>query len=316
LSSNCIRQFEEFHQCRKRYQEEWRVKEQSGEIDEKTVENDFQERQACRFVLGYHNCSNHFNEECFADNELQMMRDNEMAVMMGMLTPRRLPKWDSEKCPPTRDYLYRLKNGYAGFSEECNQAVKELRSCKERAGQKFSEDMEKHYNDEDEALLKKTTCEYQTALMFTCPSRAPTTCFSPELLKKMNFWVFIKEADVPIFLRGGESCSVDKKVLESWSEAKRIHTDAIQVYTTDKVVIDKASEYLGMVSASKTKTIGKSDIGQLLKIQETTKDELLFELKEKAFDKNATAIAGLKIEIYSVFEGMLNMVLYGTLVSF
>ena len=78
------------------------MKAQSGEIDEKTVENDYQERQACRFLIGYHNCSNHFNEYCFADNELQMMRDNEMAVMMGMLHPSRLPKWDSEKCPPTK----------------------------------------------------------------------------------------------------------------------------------------------------------------------------------------------------------------------
>ena len=77
-----------------------------------------------------------------------------------------------------------------------------------RAGQKFVDDMAKH--NDDEALLKKTECEYQTALMFTCPSRAPTSCFSPELLDKMNFWVFIKESDVPIFLRGGETCSVDK----------------------------------------------------------------------------------------------------------
>ena len=78
------------------------MKAQSGEIDEKTVENDYQERQACRFLIGYHNCSNHFNEYCFADNELQMMRDNEMSVMMGMLHPSRLPKWDSEKYPPTK----------------------------------------------------------------------------------------------------------------------------------------------------------------------------------------------------------------------
>ena len=53
----------------------------------------------------------------------------------------------------------------------------------------------------------------------------------------------------------------------------------------------------------------------MLKIQEASKDELLFELKEKAFEKNAAAIAGLKIEIYSVFEGLHNMVLYETLSS-
>ena len=71
--------------------------------------------------------------------------------------------------------------------------------------------------------------------------------------------------------------------------------------------MDKAVEYLGLIVASKTKSIGKTDIDDLPKIQEAAKDELLFELKEKAFEKNATAIAGLKIEIYSVMKSSMKL---------
>jgi len=310
LSANCIRQFEEFHQCRKRHYEELRAKMHSGEIDTKKVENDYQERLACRIHTAYMNCSKHFNEDCFAEHELQMMRDNDIA-RIGIPNKRQLPNWDSEKCPPTRDYLYRVKNGYAGFPEECNEAIKAMRSCKDRAGKTFIENFYNETKDEIENI-----CEYQKALLFACPAQAPTTCFSPELLKKMNFWLFVERSGVPIWLRDDETCPYVKEVLDNWTEAKKFHVDAgIKVFTTNEVIMDKPVEYLGMIVASKSKSIGRNDAEKLLKIQEETKDELLFELKEKAFDKNATAIAGLKIEIYSVFEGMLNMVLYGTLVS-
>lgn len=310
LSANCIRQFEEFHRCRNRHYEEIRSKIDAGEIDLKTVEKDYQERVACRFHTAYINCANHFNEDCFAEHELQMMKDNDMD-RIGLPNKNQLPNWDSEKCPPTRDYLYRVKNGYTGFPEECDEAIKEMRSCKHKAVKTYFENVDNETKDKIESL-----CEKQKALLVTCQAQVPTTCFSPELLKKMNFWLFIERSGIPLWSRDGESCPYVKEVLDNWSEAKKFHVDTgIQVFTTNGVIMDKPVEYLGMVVASKSKTIGKSDAGELLKIQEETKEELIFQLKEEAFEKNATAIAGLKIEIYSVFEGMMNMVLYGTLVS-
>ena len=73
----------------------------SGEIDTNKVENDYQERLACRIHTAYLDCSKHFNEDCFAEHELQMMRDNDIA-RIGIPNKRQLPNWDSEKCPPTR----------------------------------------------------------------------------------------------------------------------------------------------------------------------------------------------------------------------
>ena len=108
-----------------------------------------------------------------------------------------------------------------------------------------------------------------------------------------------------------------REVFDSWSEIKKFHLDAlIKVYTTEELFMKNAAVNKGMIVVSKTKTINREDVDALPTILQSLRENLLDEMKEKAFKENAQAIVGLKIEIHSVFEGILNMVLYGTLASY
>jgi len=314
MSMECVLQFEEYHRCKIGLQEEFEAKARSGEL-EGQVENDFRERKTCNFLTAYQNCSEHFTEDCLSDQELYFLRDNEMA-RIDIQKNEMLPNWDPEKCPPTRHYLYRLQNGYVGFLEDCHDAVLELRSCRKRATFSYYEAI---FNDEvSDYERPNLVCDLHTSVLSTCPALAPATCFSDDLLQKMNFWMFVEKSNIPeIFSYQAETCQAVKEVFDSWSEIKKFHLDAlIKVYTTEELFMKNAAVNKGMIVVSKTKTINREDVDALPTILQSLRENLLDEMKEKAFKENAQAIVGLKIEIHSVFEGILNMVLYGTLASY
>eukprot|EP00092_Neocalanus_flemingeri_P007931 GFUD01008558.1.p1 GENE.GFUD01008558.1~~GFUD01008558.1.p1 ORF type:complete len:115 (-),score=39.03 GFUD01008558.1:204-548(-) len=104
---------------------------------------------------------------------------------------------------------------------------------------------------------------------------------------------------------------------------------AVEVYTTNEPVMAKQMEYKGMLLASKVKSRNMfSDIGSgfkslvggeikgLSKLTADIREELLWELREKAVQAGANAIVGLRMETNSIFEGVLDMVVYGTAVYF
>merc|ERR1712227_902805 len=89
--------------------------------------------------------------------------------------------------------------------------------------------------------------------------------------------------------------------------ASQSQVQAVEVYTTNGPCMNKTMEYKGLVIASKAKSRNmSSDI----------RDELIWELKEKAANIGANAIVGLRMETNSVFEGVLDMVVVGTAVFF
>ena len=101
-----------------------------------------------------------------------------------------------------------------------------------------------------------------------------------------------------------------REVFEAWEDVKnRNVNDVVEVYTTTNDGFQKRD----MVLANKIKTITKDDLENMPAILEATKDELIFYLKKKALASNSKAIADLKLEIHSLFEGIFNVVLYGTL---
>jgi len=111
--------------------------------------------------------------------------------------------------------------------------------------------------------------------------------------------------------------------------ASQASIEAVEVYTTNEPCMAKSMEYKGLVMASKVKSRNMfSDISSgfkslvggeikgLSKLTSNIRDELLYELKEKAATLGANAIVGLRMETNSVFEGVLDMVCTGTAVYF
>merc|ERR1712033_44436 len=105
--------------------------------------------------------------------------------------------------------------------------------------------------------------------------------------------------------------------------------DGVEVYTTNTPCMAKDVQYKGMILVSKVKSRNMfSDIGSgfkslvggeikgLSKLTSDIRDELIWELKEKAANIGANAIVGLRMETNSVFEGVLDMVVVGTAVFF
>jgi len=105
--------------------------------------------------------------------------------------------------------------------------------------------------------------------------------------------------------------------------------EKVEVYTTETVLGAEHGGvmYKGLVMASKSKSRNMfSDIGSafksmaggeikgISKLTRDVRDELLYELKEKAVEMGANAIVGIRMETNSVFEGLLEMVIYGTAV--
>jgi len=104
---------------------------------------------------------------------------------------------------------------------------------------------------------------------------------------------------------------------------------AVEVYTTNEPCMAKDVQYKGMILVSKNKSRNMfSDIGSgfkslvggeikgLSKLTSDLRDELLWELKEKAVQAGANAVVGLRMETNTIFEGVLDMVVYGTAVYF
>merc|ERR1712111_341689 len=111
--------------------------------------------------------------------------------------------------------------------------------------------------------------------------------------------------------------------------ASQASIEAVEVYTTNEPCMAQTLEYKGLVMASKVKSRNMfSDIGSglkslvggetkgLSKLTAAVRDELLWEMKEKAVELGANAVIGLRMETNSVFEGVLDMVMYGTAVFF
>merc|ERR1712025_358643 len=111
--------------------------------------------------------------------------------------------------------------------------------------------------------------------------------------------------------------------------ASQSQVQAVEVYTTNEPCMNKTMEYKGMILVSKNKSRNMfSDIGSgfkslvggeikgLSKLTSDLRDELLWELKEKAAQAGANAVVGLRMETNTIFEGVLDMVVYGTAVYF
>merc|ERR1712192_45583 len=126
---------------------------------------------------------------------------------------------------------------------------------------------------------------------------------------------------------GAHSCSTDYRGKVRMASQGEIA--AVEVYTTNEPVMAKQIEYKGMLLVSKVKSRNMfSDIGSglkslvggeikgLSKLTADIREELLWELKEKAVEAGANAIVGLRMETNSIFEGVLDMVVFGTAVRF
>merc|ERR1711915_111612 len=113
------------------------------------------------------------------------------------------------------------------------------------------------------------------------------------------------------------------------SMASQGEVSAVEVYTTNEPVMAKNMEYKGLLLVSKVKSRNMfSDIGSglkslvggeikgLSKLTADIREELLWELKEKAVGVGANAVVGLRMETNSIFEGVLDMVVFGTAVFF
>merc|ERR1712038_1508939 len=111
--------------------------------------------------------------------------------------------------------------------------------------------------------------------------------------------------------------------------ASQAQIQAVEVYTTNEPCMSKSLQYKGLVLASKNKSRNMfSDIGSGFKsldggevkglsmLTSDLREELLQELKEKAAQAGANAIVGLRMETNTIFEGVLEMVVYGTAVHF
>ena len=89
--------------------------------------------------------------------------------------------------------------------------------------------------------------------------------------------------------------------------ASQAHIEAVEVYTTNEPCMASTIEYKGLVMSSKVKSRNMfSDIGSgfkslvggeikgLSKLTSDIRDELIWELKEKAANIGANAIVGLR----------------------
>eukprot|EP00088_Acartia_fossae_P007401 TRINITY_DN13474_c0_g1_i1.p1 TRINITY_DN13474_c0_g1~~TRINITY_DN13474_c0_g1_i1.p1 ORF type:complete len:121 (+),score=17.24 TRINITY_DN13474_c0_g1_i1:30-365(+) len=102
----------------------------------------------------------------------------------------------------------------------------------------------------------------------------------------------------------------------------------IEVFTYGESDLTRVTGYKGLIIVSKCKSRNMfSDIGSgfkslvggeikgLSKLTRDIREELLEELKEKAVEMGADTVLGLRMETNSVFDGVLEMVMYGTAVQ-
>jgi len=103
----------------------------------------------------------------------------------------------------------------------------------------------------------------------------------------------------------------------------------VEIYTSNDVAMATSIEYKGMVMASKAKSknifqdicgaienLCGGEVHSVSELTQETRDELLLELREKAVRAGANAIVGLRMETNSIFDGVVDMVVYGTAVHF
>jgi len=290
MSFECMEKFEEYHKCRMRVEEDF-----SEAFRDKSPED----RLVCEFMEQYTDCSDHING-CTRYDELAILKDDDVARFNTSKGPE-APYWPSERCRLTRDYQRRNQQGYSAYERECNEAIRELRLCRGRARERF---WEQYYTTR--------TCNYHTSVLSSCTASVPSSCFDEESWMTLKFGVMIDEASIdPMFRYGVNECPAVKEVFEAWEDVKNSNVnDVVEVYTTTNDGFEKRD----MVLTNKIKTIRKDDLENMPAILEATKDELIYDIKKKALASNSKAIADLKLEIHSLFEGIFNVVLYGTLV--
>merc|ERR1711915_283065 len=118
------------------------------------------------------------------------------------------------------------------------------------------------------------------------------------------------------------------KVILDKASFPPIMAENVEIYTTVEPLNAVSCEYKGLLVVSQVKSrnmfadIGaglKSLVGgelkSLSKLTATVREELLQELREKAVSVGANAVVGVRIETNSVFEGVLDMLVYGTAVA-
>merc|ERR1712165_363611 len=101
----------------------------------------------------------------------------------------------------------------------------------------------------------------------------------------------------------------------------------VEFYTTDFALEAQGASYKGLIIVNKVKSRNMfSDIGAGLKsmvggelkgmskLTRDTRNELIAEAEEQALEMGANAITGLRMETNTIFDGTVDMVLYGTAV--
>merc|ERR1712029_186207 len=102
----------------------------------------------------------------------------------------------------------------------------------------------------------------------------------------------------------------------------------VELYTTDFALDASGASYKGLIVVNKVKSrnmfadIGagfKSMVGgeikSMSKLTRDTRNELIEEACQQATQMGANAITGIRLETNTIFDGTLDMVLYGTAVS-
>jgi len=312
MSTECVEEMENFHLCMKKENAEYRQALKSFD-----GRRHFYERKTCNYFKASVNCSAVLTENCFSEQEKTFLLDNDASAYVDY--NKILRHWDPQKCPPAKDYLDRLNSGLvdSSASEDCKQKIKEFRDCRISAMESLMGDL-RSASDGKSYYKERKECNFLTLSLSTCPANLPPECVSEDLVQKMRFWWMINDEEIleNFSFFKSDKCPVVSDLLTAWKEVKNPKLAAIEVYTTNEVVMGKAVEYKGLLVANMVNTIAKDNLTELSGMLKKTRKDLLEELTLKAAKVNADAITGLKMEIHSVFDGTFNVVLYGTAVSF
>jgi len=312
MSTECVEEMENFHLCMKKENAEYRQALKSFD-----GRRHFYERKTCNYFKASVNCSAVLTENCFSEQEKTFLLDNDASAYVDY--NKILRHWDPQKCPPAKDYLDRLNSGLvdSSASEDCKQKIKEFRDCRISAMESLMGDL-RSASDGKSYYKERKECNFLTLSLSTCPANLPPECVSEDLVQKMRFWWMINDEEIleNFSFFKSDKCPAVSDVLTAWKEVKNPKLAAIEVYTTNEVVMGKAVEYKGLLVANMVNTIAKDNLTELSGMLKKTRKDLLEELTLKAAKVNADAITGLKMEIHSVFDGTFNVVLYGTAVSF
>jgi len=312
MSTECVEEVENFHLCMKKENTEYRQALKSFD-----GRRHFYERKTCNYFKASVNCSAVLTENCFSEQEKTFLLDNDASAYVDY--NKILRHWDPQKCPPAKDYLDRLNSGLvdSSASEDCKQKIKEFRDCRISAMESLMGDL-RSASDGKSYYKERKECNFLTLSLSTCPANLPPECVSEDLVQKMRFWWMINDEEIleNFSFFKSDKCPVVSDLLTAWKEVKNPKLAAIEVYTTNEVVMGKAVEYKGLLVANMVNTIAKDNLTELSGMLKKTRKDLLEELTLKAAKVNADAITGLKMEIHSVFDGTFNVVLYGTAVSF